>query len=73
MYRENYRRLRGLLVPLALTTLPVLLVLKEPDLGTASVFLPVLFIMLLVAGARRGDLLRLLLAAWCSCRCSGCK
>ena len=61
MYRENYRRLRGLLVPLALTTLPVLLVLKEPDLGTASVFLPVLLIMLLVAGARRGDLLRLLI------------
>ena len=62
MYRENYRRLRGLLVPLALTTLPVLLVLKEPDLGTAAVFLPVLFVMLLVAGARRGDLLRVLMA-----------
>jgi len=62
MYRENYRRLRGLLVPLALATLPVLLVLKEPDLGTAAVFLPVLFIMLLVAGARRGDLLRVLMA-----------
>ena len=61
MYRENYRRLRGLLVPLALTTLPVLLVLKEPDLGTASVFLPVLFVMLLVAGARWGDLLRVLI------------
>ena len=62
MYRENYRRLRGMLVPLALTTLPMLLVLKEPDLGTASVFLPVLFSMLLVAGARRADLLRVLLA-----------
>ncbi len=62
MYRDNYRRLRGLLVPLALGTLPVLLVLKEPDLGTASVFLPVLFIMLLVAGAHREDLLRVLMA-----------
>jgi cell division protein FtsW (lipid II flippase) len=62
MYRENYRRLRGLLAPLALATLPVLLVLKEPDLGTASVFLPVLFAMLLVAGARRDDLLRVALA-----------
>jgi cell division protein FtsW (lipid II flippase) len=62
MYRENYRRLRGLLAPLALATLPVLLVLKEPDLGTASVFLPVFFAMLLVAGARRADLLRVLLA-----------
>ena len=73
MYRENYRRLRGLLAPLALATLPVLLVLKEPDLGTASVFLPVLFAMLLVAGARRDDLLRVRWRARCFCRCSGCK
>jgi cell division protein FtsW (lipid II flippase) len=62
MYRENYRRLRGLLAPLALATVPVLLVLKEPDLGTASVFLPVFFVMLLVAGARRDDLLHVLMA-----------
>jgi len=56
MYRQNYRRLRGLLVPLAITTLPVLLILREPDLGTAAVFLPVLFLMLFVAGAKRSDL-----------------
>jgi cell division protein FtsW (lipid II flippase) len=62
MYRENYRRLPGLLVPLALATVPVLLVLKEPDLGTASVFLPVLFGLLFVAGARHRDLLGLCLA-----------
>jgi len=61
MYRQNYRRLRGLVVPLALTTLPVLLILKEPNLGTAAVFLPVLFAMLFAAGARRGDLLRVAL------------
>lgn len=62
MYRENYRRFRGLLAPLAITTLPVLLVLKEPDLGTAAVFLPVLFAMLFAAGARRSDLARLIFA-----------
>jgi cell division protein FtsW (lipid II flippase) len=56
MYRENYRRLRGLAAPLALTLVPVLLILKEPDLGTALVFLPVLFAMLFAAGARRKDL-----------------
>jgi rod shape determining protein RodA len=56
MYRDNYRRLRGLLVPLALTLVPVLLVLKEPDLGTALVFLPVFFAMLFAAGAKRFDL-----------------
>jgi len=63
MYRENYRRLRGLLVPLAITTLPVLLILREPDLGTAAVFLPVLFLMLFVAGAKRSDLAILVVIA----------
>ena len=56
MYRDNYRRLRGLLAPLALTLVPVLLILKEPDLGTALVFLPVFFVMLFAAGAKRSDL-----------------
>lgn len=62
MYRENYRRLRGLVIPLALTTVPVLLILREPDLGTATVFLPVFFVMLFAAGAKRRDLALLLLA-----------
>ncbi len=53
---ENYRRLRGLLIPLAIALVPVLLILKEPDLGTALVFLPVLLVMLLAAGARLFDL-----------------
>ena len=59
MYRENYRRLAGLIAPLGLTLLPVLLILREPDLGTSLVFLPVLFVMLFAAGARRIDLARL--------------
>ncbi len=56
MYRENYRRLRGLFLPLLITLVPVLLILREPDLGTALVFFPVFFVMLFVAGARRRDL-----------------
>jgi rod shape determining protein RodA len=56
MYRDNYRRLRGLAAPLALTLLPVLLILKEPDLGTSLVLLPVFFVMLFAAGAKRFDL-----------------
>ena len=56
MYRENYRRLRGLFLPLVITLVPVLLILREPDLGTALVFFPVFFVMLFVAGARRRDL-----------------
>ncbi len=51
MYRDNYRRLGGLWLPLALTFLPVRLILSEPDLGTSLVFLPVLFVMLFAAGA----------------------
>jgi cell division protein FtsW (lipid II flippase) len=63
MYRDDHRRLVGLLLPLAMTLVPVLLILREPDLGTALVFLPVFFVMLFAAGARRADLARLLIAA----------
>lgn len=55
MDRDNFRRLPGLLAPLALTLLPVVLILREPDLGTAAVFPPLLMLMLVVAGARRRD------------------
>jgi cell division protein FtsW (lipid II flippase) len=61
MYRDNYRRLRGLLVPLALALVPLVLILREPDLGTSLVFLPVLFAMLYAAGARQRDLVALAL------------
>ena len=36
--------------------LPFVLIMKEPDLGTAVLFLPVLVVMLFAAGARRSDL-----------------
>lgn len=61
MYRDNQRRLGGLLLPLAITLAPVLLVMREPDLGTAMVFLPVFFVVLFAAGARRRDLVGLVL------------
>lgn len=50
--RDNYRRWSGLVAPFLLTLIPVGLILKEPDLGTAMLFLPVLFAMLFAAGAR---------------------
>ncbi len=56
---ERCRHATGLLAPLALALLPAWLVLKEPDLGTALVFVPVLFAMLLAAGARLRHLLAL--------------
>jgi cell division protein FtsW (lipid II flippase) len=52
MYSENYRRLPGLIVPFGLALVPMGLILKEPDLGTSLLFLPVLFAMLFVAGAK---------------------
>ena len=52
----------SIMVPLGSTLVPVVLILREPDLGTAAVFLPVMFVMLFAAGARRIDLARLMLA-----------
>ncbi len=51
-FRSNYRTLRGLLAPFALALVPIILILKQPDLGMAMLFLPVLFAMLFVAGAK---------------------
>lgn len=55
-FRSNYRTLRGLLAPFALALVPIILILKQPDLGMAMLFLPVLFAMLFVAGAKIGHL-----------------
>lgn len=52
MYRDNFRRLTGLAIPFVLTCIPVVLILREPDLGTALLFLPTMFAMLFAAGAR---------------------
>jgi cell division protein FtsW (lipid II flippase) len=52
MYRENLRTIQGLVVPFIVTLLPLLLVLREPDLGTAMLFLPILYAMLFAAGAK---------------------
>ncbi|QDU38885.1 Peptidoglycan glycosyltransferase MrdB [Maioricimonas rarisocia] len=61
MFRRNYRRLPGLIVPFAITGLPVVLILREPDLGTSMLFFPVLFSMLFAAGARPRHLCAILL------------
>ncbi|HOW70210.1 MAG TPA: FtsW/RodA/SpoVE family cell cycle protein [Phycisphaerae bacterium] len=51
-YRRNYRTLGGLIAPFAITLVPMALILTQPDLGTVLLFLPVLFAMLFVAGAK---------------------
>ncbi|MCX5655129.1 MAG: FtsW/RodA/SpoVE family cell cycle protein [Planctomycetota bacterium] len=60
-YRKNYRTFRGLLTPFVMALVPTALVLYQPDLGTAMMFLPVLFLMLFAAGARRKHLLAIIL------------
>ncbi|MGC4030657.1 MAG: FtsW/RodA/SpoVE family cell cycle protein [Tepidisphaeraceae bacterium] len=56
-FRSNYRTLAGLLPPFLLAAGPMLLILKQPDLGTALIFIPTLFAMLFVAGAKLKHLL----------------
>lgn len=63
MHRDSFRRLAGLLAPLGLTVLPMLLILREPDLGTSLLLAPVLAVMLFVAGARLGDLAKVAVVA----------
>jgi cell division protein FtsW (lipid II flippase) len=51
-YRSNYNTCRALIGPFALTILPMVLILLEPDLGTVLLMMPILFTMLFVAGAK---------------------
>ncbi len=56
-YRSNYRSFGSLLGPFAVTLLPMVLIVLEPDLGTVLLMMPVFFTMLFVAGARIKHLL----------------
>ncbi len=48
---RDVRNLRELLIPSILTIVPVLVIIMQPDFGTAFVLIPVLFTMLFVGGA----------------------
>ncbi len=62
-YRSNHRTLTGLLPPTLITFVPVGLITLEPDLGTALLFVPCLFAMLVCAGARSKHLGAIVLIA----------
>ncbi|QDU33956.1 Peptidoglycan glycosyltransferase MrdB [Poriferisphaera corsica] len=51
-YRNSYRTFLGLFTPFLLMFVPLVLILKQPDLGTALLFAPTLFAMLVAAGAK---------------------
>ncbi len=62
-FRSNYSSFKALIGPFALALLPVVLILPEPDLGTVMLMMPILFIMLFVAGAKVKHLLLIILMA----------
>ena len=51
-YRRNHRTIKGLLPPAIITAIPVGLIMLQPDLGTALLFIPALFFVLIAAGAK---------------------
>src|ERR1043165_6547341 len=52
MYRDSYKTIKGLVAPFVLAMIPLVLILKQPYLGGAMSFAPVIFVMLFAAGAR---------------------
>lgn len=48
---RDIKLFRELLIPSILTIVPVLFIVKQPDFGTAMIFVPILFTMLFVGGA----------------------
>lgn len=62
-YKENHRTIRGLLPPALITGIPVGLILLQPDMGTALLFIPALFAILVAAGAKMKHLSLIVLLA----------
>ena len=57
--KRSLRSFWGFVLPFVVTTIPMGLIMVEPDLGTALLFIPTLMAMLLAAGARFRHLLGL--------------
>ena len=60
---RDLKDFKELLIPSLLTLLPVLIIIKQPDLGTAALFIPILFIMLFLGGASVSHLVSIVLVA----------
>jgi rod shape determining protein RodA len=52
----------GIIKPFALSAIPMMLILFEPNLGTFLLFIPMLFVMTFLAGAKPKHLLTVILA-----------
>lgn len=62
-YRDSHRSLPGIIPLAVITGVPVALITVQPDLGTASLFIPALFAMLVAAGAKLKHLCIIVVAA----------
>jgi len=60
---RDIRNFRELLIPSLLTIIPIVIVLKQPDFGTAVIYIPILFTMLFVGGADVSHLVSIILIA----------
>ena len=60
---RDIKNFRELLVPAVITIIPMLIILKQPDFGTAAIFVPVLFTMLFLGGADVSHLISIILIA----------
>jgi rod shape determining protein RodA len=60
---RDISQLRELVVPALLTFIPMLIILKQPDFGTAVIFIPILLTMLFVGGADVSHLISIVLIA----------
>ncbi|TFH43041.1 MAG: hypothetical protein E4G96_02110, partial [Chrysiogenales bacterium] len=56
-------RIRELVIPTLLTFVPVIVILLQPDFGTAILFIPIRFTMLFIGGADVSHLISILLIA----------
>ena len=52
MDKKSISGFSGVIFPLALTLLPMALIIKQPDLGTSLILLPIFFAIMFVAGTR---------------------
>ncbi len=60
---RDISRIRELVIPSFLTFVPVIMVLVQPDFGTAILFIPILFTMLFIGGADVSHLVSIVLIA----------
>jgi cell division protein FtsW (lipid II flippase) len=62
-FKRNHRTFVGLLPPAVITAVPVGLITLQPDLGSALLFIPALFAVLVAAGAKLKHLAAVVLIA----------